>query len=51
MLPVIFSLVGIIGLTIAGWLGGQLVFRHGVAVDVEQNEVPQQPAQRHVRAA
>lgn len=52
MLPVVVSLVGIIGLTIAGWLGGQLVFRHGVAVDVKEKEAPKQPAkQRHVRAA
>jgi uncharacterized membrane protein len=52
MLPVIVSLVGIIGLSIAGWLGGQLVFKHGVAVDVEQKESPRQPeTQRHVRAA
>jgi uncharacterized membrane protein len=52
MLPVVVSLVGIIGLTIAGWLGGQLVFRHGVAVDVEKKEAPRQPeTQRHVRAA
>jgi uncharacterized membrane protein len=51
-LPIIVSLVGIIGLTIAGWLGGQLVFRHGVAVDVEEKQVPKQPeTQRHVRAA
>jgi len=52
MLPFILSIVGIIGLTVAGWLGGQLVFRHGVAVDVEQKEAPRQPeTQRHVRAA
>jgi uncharacterized membrane protein len=52
MLPVIVSLVGIIGLSIAGWLGGQLVFRHGVAVDVENKEAPRQPeTQQHVRAA
>jgi len=51
MLPVILSLVGVFGLTIVGWLGGQLVFRHGVAVDVEK-ESPRQPeTQRHIRAA
>jgi len=33
MLPVALSVVGVIGLGIAGWLGGQLVFAHGVAVD------------------
>lgn len=52
MLPFILSIVGIIGLTIAGWLGGQLVFKHGVAVDVESKEAPRQPETgRHIRAA
>src|SRR6185436_1048648 len=32
MLPFMLSLVGVIGLTIGGWLGGELVFKHGVAV-------------------
>jgi len=51
-LPVFVSLVGVIGLTIAGWLGGQLVFRHGVAVDVENNRATRQPeTQQHIRAA
>src|SRR2546429_4610223 len=34
MLPFILSLVGVVGLSMAGYLGGELVFRHGVAVDV-----------------
>jgi uncharacterized membrane protein len=34
MLPVVLSIIGVIGLGIAGYLGGELVFRHGVAVDV-----------------
>jgi uncharacterized membrane protein len=51
ILPVIVSLVGVMGLSIAGWLGGQLVFKHGVAVDAEK-ELPRQPeTQRHIRAA
>lgn len=50
MLPFILSIVGVIGLTIAGWLGGQLVFAHGVAVDTRS--APKQPeTQRHIRAA
>ena len=52
MLPVILSVVGIVGLSIAGWLGGQLVFRHGVAVDIEEKSASRQPeTQRHIRAA
>ena len=51
-LPLILSTVGVIGLCIAGWLGGQLVFRHGVAVDVKAPAAPKQPeTQRHVKAA
>jgi uncharacterized membrane protein len=31
--PVMLSVVGVILITVSGWLGGELVFRHGVAVD------------------
>jgi uncharacterized membrane protein len=52
MLPFYLSIVGVIGLGIAGWLGGQLVFAHGVAVDTRTASNPEQPAtQRHIRAA
>jgi uncharacterized membrane protein len=51
LLPFYLSIVGVIGLGIAGWLGGQLVFAHGVAVDTTESK-PQQPAtQHHIRAA
>src|SRR5256714_3349806 len=33
MVPFILSLISVLGLSIAGYLGGELVFRHGVAVD------------------
>jgi len=32
-IPFALSVVGVILITISGWLGGELVFRHGVAVD------------------
>jgi uncharacterized membrane protein len=32
-IPLLLSVLGIILITISGWLGGELVFRHGVAVD------------------
>src|SRR6266536_4286035 len=35
MLPFVLSIMGVIGLTIAGWLGGELVFKHGVAVSAQ----------------
>lgn len=31
--PFVLSVVGVILISISGWLGGELVFRHGVAVD------------------
>ncbi len=52
MLPFYLSIAGVIGLSIAGWLGGQLVFAHGVAVDTKPKARPEEPAaQRHIRAA
>jgi uncharacterized membrane protein len=33
ILPFVLSLIGVVGLAIAGYWGGELVFRHGVAVD------------------
>ena len=32
-IPVALSVVGVILITISGWLGGELVFKHGVAVN------------------
>lgn len=31
--PVVLSVIGVLMLGVAGWLGGELVFRHGVAVE------------------
>ncbi len=52
-LPFILSIVGIIGLSIAGFLGGELVFKHGVAVNTPAKHTPEQsqPSERHIRAA
>jgi uncharacterized membrane protein len=52
MLPFILSIVGVIGLTIAGWLGGDLVFKHSVAVRAPGAVASEKPdVQRHIRAA
>src|SRR5262245_7249442 len=52
MLPFILSVVGVIGLSVAGWLGGQLVFAHGVTVTSQAKEKLQEPDERrHMRAA
>jgi uncharacterized membrane protein len=51
MLPIILSIVGVIGLAIAGYLGGELVFRHGVAVDTQASAPPKTETSSRVRAA
>lgn len=52
MLPIVLSIIGVVGLSIAGWLGGELVFKHGVAVNMQAPEIPEKPdSQRHIRAA
>jgi uncharacterized membrane protein len=37
-IPIGLSVVGVILIAISGWLGGEMVFRHGVAVD-ERREI------------
>jgi uncharacterized membrane protein len=32
-IPFALSVVGVILITVSGWLGGEMVFKHGVAVD------------------
>ncbi|MDQ3802788.1 MAG: DUF2231 domain-containing protein [Acidobacteriota bacterium] len=34
-IPFVLSVVGVILITISGWLGGELVFKHAVAVDTQ----------------
>jgi uncharacterized membrane protein len=52
LLPFYLSIIGVIGLSTAGWLGGQLVFAHGVAVDTKTESKTDEAAnQRHIRAA
>jgi uncharacterized membrane protein len=52
LLPFILSVVGLIGLTIAGWLGGELVFKHGLAVTAKTQPTHQKADERrHIRAA
>lgn len=38
-LPTALSVVGVLLLGVAGWLGGELVFRHGVAVEREPSRI------------
>jgi len=52
LLPTIISAVGVVGLAIAGWLGGEMVFRHGVAVSPKTTSEIRGPQSRSdIRAA
>jgi uncharacterized membrane protein len=46
-LPLALSAIGVILLCISGWLGGELVFKHGVAVEPQPDT---KPGGRDVRA-
>jgi hypothetical protein len=32
-IPFVLSIFGVVLIAISGWLGGEMVFKHGVAVD------------------
>ncbi|HKP37311.1 MAG TPA: DUF2231 domain-containing protein [Pyrinomonadaceae bacterium] len=51
LLPIILSAVGVLGLSIGGYLGGELVFRHGVAVSEQPKQSSQPESQQHIRHA
>jgi uncharacterized membrane protein len=36
-IPIVLSVVGVIAVTISGWLGGELVFKYGVAVNPQND--------------
>lgn len=38
-IPLVLSIVGVVSITISGWLGGELVFKHGVAVNPQRDTV------------
>ena len=38
LVPLILSIVGVIGLAIAGWLGGELVYVHRIGVEEEEDQ-------------
>jgi uncharacterized membrane protein len=40
-IPVVLSLLGVVLITISGWLGGEMVFKHGVAVDLGSGANPE----------
>jgi uncharacterized membrane protein len=42
--PLLLSLLGVLLITVSGWLGGELVFKHGVAVGGDSEPPPKNPA-------
>src|ERR1041384_2170706 len=47
-LPVWLSVVGVALLGVSGWLGGELVYVHGVAVQSQQSDVEHIATQREI---
>jgi uncharacterized membrane protein len=37
MIPLLLSVVGIVLITVSGWLGGEMVYVHGVAVEPQRD--------------
>jgi uncharacterized membrane protein len=37
-IPLALSIIGVASVTVSGWLGGELVFKHGVAVEKQGGE-------------
>ena len=52
MIAVLLSVLGVVLITISGWLGGEMVYRHGVAVSSGSGATPEKAGtQTKVRAA
>ncbi|HET6890756.1 MAG TPA: DUF2231 domain-containing protein [Pyrinomonadaceae bacterium] len=49
-IPVALSVLGVVLITISGWLGGEMVFKHGVAVSSGSGTTTEKP-QTRARAA
>jgi uncharacterized membrane protein len=39
-IPLTLSILGVLSITISGWLGGELVYKHGVAVEQGRSQNP-----------
>lgn len=47
-IPILLSVVGIILITISGWLGGEMVYVHGVAVEPQRGAVQRERGKARV---
>lgn len=43
-IPLVLSIIGVISITVSGWLGGELVYKHGVAVEPQHDTVDEERA-------
>ena len=41
IIPITLSVLGVVLITISGWLGGEMVFKHGVAVSSASAATPE----------
>jgi uncharacterized membrane protein len=39
-IPLVLSVLGVVLITISGWLGGEMVYKHGVAVNSDSKAIP-----------
>jgi uncharacterized membrane protein len=42
MIPALLSVLGIILIAVSGWLGGEMVYVHGVAVEPQRDAAPEE---------
>ena len=47
-IPIALSVLGVLLITISGWLGGELVFKHGVAVNPQHDTVAEEAAKARI---
>lgn len=47
-IPIALSVVGVIVVMISGWLGGELVFKHGVAVNPQRDTIAEEAAKARI---
>ena len=43
-IPLALSVLGVVLITVSGWLGGEMVFKHGVAVSSGSRTIPEKAA-------
>ncbi len=47
-IPVALSIIGVIAITVSGWLGGELVYKYGVAVEPQHDTIDEDRAKARV---